>query len=277
MKWFDAKFLPQWFLPMLASLISMPKRKMTDFFTTGIATGSVTPSRPTSTGSVPTATSISVDVEIHVDGEEAPRDLDQIEFEVVQETAQETPEISIEFEVPVVQETAQPQETSAISKKPKFDHQFQEKWRAKWAWLVKNDDGIGMTCEICSKCDKSNSFTTGCKNYRTSTIERHVITHDHQEAVKAQTMQRGFLQASLGNSPNCTICHRQSVYLGPAAANIWVPGNVQFNWPKLFQAFSVKFTVIFFMSVFTQSFHISTCKYIIYAKYCLLSTLIAIK
>ena len=37
-------------------------------------------------------------------------------------------------------------------------------------------------------------------------------------------------------------------------------GNVQFNWPKLFQAFFVKFTVIFFMSVFIQSFHISTCK-----------------
>ena len=37
-------------------------------------------------------------------------------------------------------------------------------------------------------------------------------------------------------------------------------GNVQFNWPKLFQAFSAKFTLIFFMSVFIQSFHISTCK-----------------
>ena len=29
-------------------------------------------------------------------------------------------------------------------------------------------------------------------------------------------------------------------------------GNVQFNWPKLFQAFSVKFTSILFTSVFIQ-------------------------
>ena len=36
-------------------------------------------------------------------------------------------------------------------------------------------------------------------------------------------------------------------------------GNVQDNWPKLFQAFSVKFTLIFSTSVFIQSFHISTC------------------
>ena len=34
-------------------------------------------------------------------------------------------------------------------------------------------------------------------------------------------------------------------------------GNVQLNWPKLFQAFSVNCTLIFFMSVFIQSFHIS--------------------
>ena len=117
----------------------------------------------------------------------------------IRETAPPEIEVPVEAAPSVVQETAQ--ETSA-TKKPKFDHQFQEKWRAKWAWLVKNDDGIGMTCDICSKCDKSNSFTTGCTNFRTSTIERHVITHDHQEAVKAQTMQRGFLQASLDNLPN---------------------------------------------------------------------------
>ena len=194
----------------LPSLISMPKRKMTDFFTAGSNTGSVTPSRPTGTGSVPAVTSVTVDVEIHVDAEETPFDPDEIEvvqdtapavtgIAIAQETAPPEIEVPVEAAPPVVQETAQ--ETSA-TKKPKFDHQFQEKWRAKWAWLVKNDDGIGMTCDICSKCDKSNSFTTGCTNFRTSTIERHVITHDHQEAVKAQTMQRGFLQASLDNLPN---------------------------------------------------------------------------
>ena len=34
--------------------------------------------------------------------------------------------------------------------------------------------------------------------------------------------------------------------------------NFQFNWPKLFQEFPVKFTLIFFMSAFIPSFHIST-------------------
>ena len=37
-------------------------------------------------------------------------------------------------------------------------------------------------------------------------------------------------------------------------------GNVQFNWPKLCQAFSVKFTLLFSMSAFIQSFHTSTRK-----------------
>ena len=38
--------------------------------------------------------------------------------------------------------------------------------------------------------------------------------------------------------------------------------NVLGNWPKLFQAFFVKFTLIFFISVFIKSFHISTCKHV---------------
>ena len=41
-------------------------------------------------------------------------------------------------------------------------------------------------------------------------------------------------------------------------------GNVELNWPKLFQAFSVKFTLFFSMSAFIQSFHTSTCKYYAY-------------
>ena len=35
-------------------------------------------------------------------------------------------------------------------------------------------------------------------------------------------------------------------------------GNVELPCPKLFQAFSVKFTLIFFMSAFIQSFNHST-------------------
>ena len=39
--------------------------------------------------------------------------------------------------------------------------------------------------------------------------------------------------------------------------NYIINGNVQFNWPKLFQAFFVEVTSIFYydMSVFIQSFH----------------------
>ena len=42
------------------------------------------------------------------------------------------------------------------------------------------------------------------------------------------------------------------------------PSNVHVNWPQLFQAFFVKFTLIFSMSVFIKSFHISTCKHYAY-------------
>ena len=51
-------------------------------------------------------------------------------------------------------------------------------------------------------------------------------------------------------------------------------GNVEQEGPKLFQAFSVKLTIIFFMSVFIQSFHISTCKN--YAYLCKIATLRAL-
>ena len=57
-------------------------------------------------------------------------------------------------------------------------------------------------------------------------------------------------------------------------------GNVQLNWPILFQAFSVKFTLIFFMSAFIQSFHISACKndaFILMQNYDLKTTLNATK
>ena len=50
------------------------------------------------------------------------------------------------------------------------------------------------------------------------------------------------------------------VYGPTCTLYLFYVGNVKDDWPKLFQALSVKFTIIFFMSVFIQSFHIQAAK-----------------
>ena len=49
--------------------------------------------------------------------------------------------------------------------------------------------------------------------------------------------------------------HNCYLRVGPDSLYYVIVGNVELNWPKLFRAFSIKFTLIFFMSVFIPHQH----------------------
>ena len=46
---------------------------------------------------------------------------------------------------------------------------FQSIWLEKYKWL-RYDNTKGMLCSICIECSKANPFTSGCTNFRTSTL-----------------------------------------------------------------------------------------------------------
>ena len=61
----------------------------------------------------------------------------------------------------------------------------------------KNSSGCDMTTQrvCCVRSSKANPFTSGCINFRTSTLTRHVESQDHQNAVKEVHMASNFERA----------------------------------------------------------------------------------
>lgn len=66
---------------------------------------------------------------------------------------------------------------------------FQTKWLSEWPWLAQNDKGA-MVCKFCIDNRMSNAFTTGCENYRTSTLYRHAETTHHKLSVVAKSQSK---------------------------------------------------------------------------------------
>ena len=52
-----------------------------------------------------------------------------------------------------------------------------------------------MTCKICVQARKSNAFTQGNSNFRTSTLTRHAASSDHQAALVGKSMESSFTKA----------------------------------------------------------------------------------
>ena len=53
-------------------------------------------------------------------------------------------------------------------------------WTTTYPWL---QNGIsGMTCTVCTKFDKTGTFITGCKNYKTKrdSINQHEKSESHK-------------------------------------------------------------------------------------------------
>ena len=86
--------------------------------------------------------------------------------------------------------------TSVNIKNQQKDHVYLPKWATKWTWLSYKVPG-GMFCTLCEKHRKRNTFTSGCRNYRTSTLERHTGCKDHREAVEAELLGKDFEKAAV--------------------------------------------------------------------------------
>lgn len=71
---------------------------------------------------------------------------------------------------------------------------FQSIWLEKYKWLRYNNTN-GMLCSICIESSKANPFTSGCTNFRTSTLTRHVESQDHQNALEEVHMASNFERA----------------------------------------------------------------------------------
>ena len=70
-------------------------------------------------------------------------------------------------------------ETQSVSAKKR---DFQRKWlddsRFK-NWLTYDDEKNVMQCRSCISTGKRNPFVTGCQNFKTSTLDRHMSSADH--------------------------------------------------------------------------------------------------
>ena len=61
---------------------------------------------------------------------------------------------------------------------------FNIRWLNDYSWL-KHDSEKGMLCELCIRFGKHSSFTTGCTNFRTSSLTRHAESSEHRNALLA--------------------------------------------------------------------------------------------
>lgn len=96
--------------------------------------------------------------------------------------------------------------------------EFQSKWlkdeRFK-NWLIHDDNKSVMQCSLCLKMGKKNPFVTGCMNFRTSTLERHMSSSDHQNALTDQRSQSSFqasFKSAFDKKKNSVISALRTVY-----------------------------------------------------------------
>ena len=56
-----------------------------------------------------------------------------------------------------------------------------------------------MFCSCCQQSGKSNPFTSGCINHRTSTLVRHIESQDHRNALQEIEMAESFQEAVMNS------------------------------------------------------------------------------
>lgn len=71
-------------------------------------------------------------------------------------------------------------------------HDFMESWSKSRPWLRFDSEKNVMYCDWCLHSKKKNTFTTGCRNFRTSTLDRHVSLPCHKEAVQDISLRKEF-------------------------------------------------------------------------------------
>ena len=90
--------------------------------------------------------------------------------------------------------------SSATSpKRPKQERHFQKDWQLKWPWIDYKEDQGAMWCKLCVAHKKKNTMTEGCTNFRTTTIERHNKSVDHQRAVQDDVSSKSMAKILTSN------------------------------------------------------------------------------
>jgi hypothetical protein len=74
-------------------------------------------------------------------------------------------------------------------------HHFCESWLKKYEWLTFDRDKRVMKCNTCCQMKLENTFTAGCTNYRTTTLDRHEQSKKHIDATKSLNLQKYFKKA----------------------------------------------------------------------------------
>lgn len=89
------------------------------------------------------------------------------------------------------------EEATDKSQKPnslRYERKFNTRWLSDYSWL-KHDSEKGMLCELCICFGKQSSFTTGCTNFRASSLTRHAESAEHRNALLASNMQTDLKRA----------------------------------------------------------------------------------
>ena len=76
--------------------------------------------------------------------------------------------------------------TTGMSTKKNRVRSFHQSWTLKYTWLEYDKEKNAMFCKLCLGASKTNAFTVGCSNFRTSMLERHVAHSDHQASIVAK-------------------------------------------------------------------------------------------
>jgi len=76
---------------------------------------------------------------------------------------------------------------------------FHSTWLEKFKWL-RYDNTRGMLCSIRIEPCKANPFTSGCINFRTLTLTRHVESQDHQNALEEVHIASNFERAVVNST-----------------------------------------------------------------------------
>ena len=87
------------------------------------------------------------------------------------------------------EEQEDPTETPTETEVRKEVRKFQSNWLTTFPWLRYDSEKNAMTCDVCVKCKRNNTFTHGNQNFKTSSLKDHIKSTDHQTALIVPNLQ----------------------------------------------------------------------------------------
>lgn len=83
------------------------------------------------------------------------------------------------------------------------------------SWLSYDEKENQMKCTLCLSTGKLNPFVSGCSNFRTSTLDRHMASADHVNSLtdkKEQSRMKAAVNSLYDKKKNSVICAMRTVY-----------------------------------------------------------------